>query len=742
MNAKDPICGMDVDPLSTAGTLDHEGQTYFFCSRHCLKKFQARAGSPKGVVVGSTGTFTCPMHPEIIRTAPAPCPLCGMALEPTTVSRKQEPDPELADMTRRFWISGALTISVFLLAMTSNDTWSQLALTTPVILWGAWPFFGRGWSSLVNRSLNMFTLISLGIGTAYLFSLTATLFPFLLGNHLYFETAATLTVLVLLGQVLEGRARHRTSDAIRSLLSLTSKNARRLTLDGREEDIPLDQVLPGERLRVRPGEKIPVDGTILEGSSSIDESMITGEPIPAEKISGDRVIGATINGTGTFVMQAERVGRDTLLARIVQNVTEAQRSRAPMQRLADRVSSYFVPLVLLIAGVTFLSWAFLIPRPNLHYALINAVAVLVIACPCALGLATPMAVMVGVGRGATLGVLVKNAEALELFEKVDTLVIDKTGTLTEGKPRLVTIVTLPDRNDQEMLRLAASLEKGSEHPLAAPILAGARERGMNLLPVTDLRYRPGKGLSGIIEGHRVFLGNSKLFEEKKISLVELAPQAEGVQREGQTIVYVAIDDHAVGFLGVADPLKESTPMAIRHLREEGLKIIMVTGDNRVTAEAISRKLELDGVEAETLPQEKSAFVTRLQKQGHIVAMAGDGINDAPALAQAHVGIAMGSGTDIAMESAGITLLRGNLQGIVRARHLSQVTLRTIRQNLFFAFFYNTVSIPLAAGLLYPLCGLLLDPMIAGAAMSLSSLSVIVNSLRLQRINLTAHEPAC
>jgi Cu+-exporting ATPase len=681
-----------------------------------------------------------------------------MALEPRTVTAEEERNPELEDMTRRFWVSLLFTVPLFLLAMLEMLpgnfvqqalsahvlAWVQLLLATPVVLWGGWPFFHRGWLSVVNRSLNMFTLIAIGTGAAYVYSVVATLFPDFFPDSfrshsgqvaVYFEAAAVITTLVLLGQVLELRARSQTSSAIKALLGLAPKTARVLREDATEEDIPLDQVRPGDRLRVRPGEKVPVDGVVLEGTSAVDESMVTGEPIPVEKTSGVRVTGGTVNSTGSLIMRAERVGSETLLAQIVRMVSEAQRSRAPIQRLADQVSSYFVPAVVGIAVLTFIIWGLFGPEPRMAYALVNAVAVLIIACPCALGLATPMSIMVGTGRGATAGVLIRNAEALEVMERVDTLVVDKTGTLTEGKPRLMTVVALPGQSESELLRLVASLERGSEHPLAAAIVDGAQAKELALAAVAEFRSLTGKGVSGIVDGRTVTLGNRALFEERAIALDVLSARAEELRRDGQTVMFVAIDGRPAGLLGVADPIKESTHEAVQLLREDGIRLIMLTGDSRTTAEAVARKIGITDVEAEVLPEQKSQVVRRLQADGRVVAMAGDGINDAPALAQAQVGIAMGTGTDVAMESAGVTLVKGDLRGIVRARRLSRGTMRNIRQNLFFAFIYNAVGVPIAAGVLYPVFGLLLSPMIAAAAMTFSSVSVISNALRLRRLGL-------
>ncbi len=698
------------------------------------------------------------MHPEIVRGEPGSCSICGMALEIRRVTEKDEVNPELKDMTRRFWISLMLTAPILFLAMSEMIpgqpvqhlfpsrllAWIQLAFATPAVLWGGWPFFQRGWASIVNRSLNMFTLIAIGTGTAYFYSVVATLVPDIFpesfrghggGVAVYFEAAAVITVLVLLGQVLELRARSQTSAAVKALLRLAPKTARVLRDTSAEEDVPLDQVKPGDRLRVRPGEKVPVDGVILEGNSSVDESMITGEPIPAEKTPGSRVTGSTVNGTGSFIIRAERVGSDMLLAQIVRMVSEAQRSRAPIQRLADVVASYFVPAVVLAAVLTFIFWNLFGPDPRMAYALVNAVAVLIIACPCALGLATPMSIMAGTGRGATAGVLIKNAEALEIMEKVDTLVVDKTGTLTEGRPRLTAIIPFDGQSETEILHFAASLEKGSEHPLAAAIVAGAREKGVNLVDPAEFRSLTGKGVVGNIDGLAVAVGNRSLLEELSANPGTLIAQAESQRRDGQTVMFVAIGAKPAGLLCVADPIKKSTFEAIRKLRESGIRTVMLTGDNRISAEAVARKLGIDEVKAEVLPDQKGEVVKRLQAEGRVVAMAGDGINDAPALAQAQVGIAMGTGTDVAMESAGVTLVKGDLNGIVRARKLSQATMRNIRQNLFFAFIYNALGVPLAAGILYPVFGLLLNPMIAAAAMTFSSVSVVGNALRLNRVTL-------
>jgi Cu+-exporting ATPase len=697
------------------------------------------------------------MHPEIVRDKAGSCPICGMALEPRTISLEEEENPELVDMTRRFWISLALSVPVFLIGMSdflpgrplermiSMEAlgWIQLVLATPVVLWSGWPFFVRAWQSVLNLSLNMFTLIGLGVAVAYLYSLIAKLFPGIFPDSfrqdgavpVYFEAAAVITTLVLLGQVLELRARGRTGAAIKSLLKLAPRTARSVREDGIDADIPLDQVKIGDLLRVRPGEKIPVDGVVIEGASAVDESMVTGEPIPVERHPGDHVIGATVNGAGSFVMRAERVGAETLLSRIVQMVAEAQRSRAPIQKLADVVAGYFVPSVITVAIVTFVIWATIGPQPRLAHALINAVAVLIIACPCALGLATPMSIMVAMGKGATIGVLFKNAEAIEVMRQVDTLVVDKTGTLTEGKPGLVNIVTANGWKERELLRLAASLERASEHPLAVAIVSGARERGVELTKTEDFASTTGKGVTGKVEGRTVVLGNRALMDRQQIDLGGLAETAEGLRLKGQTVIFVTVDGRPAGLLGVADSIKGTTRDAIRQLHSEGLTIVMLTGDNRTTAESVAKELNIDGVIAEVLPEQKVEAIKRLQSEGRIVAMAGDGINDAPALAQAHVGIAMGTGTDVAIESAGVALVKGDLRGIVRARRLSRATMRNIKQNLFWAFIYNLLGVPIAAGVLYPVFGLLLSPMIAAAAMSFSSVSVVGNALRLRRVRL-------
>jgi P-type Cu+ transporter len=772
---KDPVCGMDVVPATAAGSVDHDGRTYHFCSRHCVEKFRADparylgAGKAKhesahGMVEGHAppapahgATYTCPMHPEIVRDGPGSCPICGMALEPMTVSVDDDVDPELDDMSRRFWFCLALSTPLLILSMAEmvpglslpgfltgqTLVWIQFALAAPVVLWGGLPFFERGWASVVSRNLNMFTLISLGTGTAFVFSAVAALFPGIFPDSfrhhgsvpVYFEPAAVIVTLVLLGQVLELRARRQTGGAIRALLGLAPKTARRLRDDGRDDEVPVEHVIPGDRLRVRPGEKIPVDGSVAEGTSAVDESMISGEPIPVEKGPGDRVIGGTVNGTGGLVIRAERVGAETVLAQIVRMVSEARRTRAPIQRLADVVSGYFVPGVVLAAVVTFVAWSLFGPEPRMAHALVNAVAVLIIACPCALGLATPMSIMVGTGRGASAGILIKNAEALELLERVDTLVVDKTGTLTDGKPKLVSIVPAPGHDETELLGMAASLEQGSEHPLAAAFTWAAGEKGLRLTTAQSFQSQTGKGATGQVEGRTVAIGNQTLLQDLGIDPGPLAARAEELRREGQTVVFVAIDGRPAGLLGIADPIKESAAATIRDLRNEGLRVIMITGDNRTTAEAVARTLGLDAVRAEVLPDQKAEEIKRLQADDRIVAMAGDGINDAPALAQAQVGIAMGTGTDVAIESAGVTLLNGDLRGLVRARRLSRATMTNIRQNLAFAFLYNALGVPIAAGVLYPWFGILLSPMIASLAMTLSSVSVIVNALRLRKLEL-------
>jgi Cu+-exporting ATPase len=698
--------------------------------------------------------YTCPMHPEIVRSEPGVCPICGMALEPRTVTVQEEQNPELKLMSRRFWISLVLTLPILVLGMAPISmarvlplraiNWIELTLATPVVLWGGWPFFERGWQSLVNRSLNMFSLIALGTGTAYVYSIAAVMFPsafppaFRMASGevpTYFEAAAAITTLVLLGQVLELRARSRTSAAIRSLLNLSPKTARLVRSDGTEIDVPAEHIAPGDVLRIRPGERVPVDGTVTEGSSSIDESLVTGEPIPVEKSRGSRVTGGTVNGSGSFLMRADRVGSETLLAQIVRMVSEAQRSRAPVQKLADKVASYFVPAVVVCSVLTFAAWSIVGPSPRMAHALLNAVAVLIIACPCALGLATPMAIMVGTGRGALAGVLVKNAEALEILGKADIVVVDKTGTLTEGRPLVASIIAVPESDESQVLRVAASLERPSEHPLAAAIIAAAQQRKTPVVETGEFHSHTGKGVTGVVDGRPAALGNRALFAELKIDITSLDSRAGARESEGQTVVFVAYDRKLIGVIGVSDPVKSTAPEAIEHLHRQGIRVAMITGDTRTAAEAVARKLSIDEVHAGVLPDQKGSIIERLQSQGHIVAMAGDGVNDAPALAQADVGIAMGTGTDVAIESAGITLLRGDLRGIVRARALSLATMRNIRQNLFFAFVYNSVGVPVAAGVLYPFFGLLLSPIIASAAMTFSSVSVITNALRLRHLKL-------
>ena len=800
----DPVCGMRVDPSKAAASINHRGVTVYFCGQGCAAKFRASpekylqakpdaasskqpaktephgeftcpmhpqikkpgpgscpkcgmALEPATVTAAAKQTeYTCPMHPQIVRDAPGPCPICGMALEPREV-KAEESNPELAKMFRRLWICVALAVPMLALMISEflpnrpmqhmlaarTWTWIEFALATPVVLWCGLPFFVKGWQSLVHRSLNMFTLIALGTGTAYVYSVVATVVPQIFpalhrgaGGQLdvYFEPATVIVALVLLGQVLELRARSQTSGAMRALLGLAPKTAKRLDDKGGEADVPLDQVIVGDRLRVRPGEKIPVDGTVLEGHSSVDESMISGEPIPVEKVREAKITAGTVNGTGGFVMRAERVGADTLLAQIVKMVSEAQRSRAPIQRLADRVASYFVPAVILSATITFIVWYFAGPQPRFSHALVNAVAVLIVACPCALGLATPMAIMVGTGRGARAGVLIRNAEALETFGKVDTLIIDKTGTLTEGKPRLSAVIPQPGIDENDLLQLAASLERSSEHPLAAAIVKGAEAKKLTLTDVAGFSSETGKGVKGTVAGKQIAVGNAELFHDLSVDAGPLLERADTLRKEGQTVMLVAVDGKAAGIVGVSDPIKESTSDSIHELKAAGLKIIMVTGDNATTAKAVADKLGIEFY-ADVLPQKKAEVVKDRQQKGAAVAMAGDGVNDAPALAQADVGIAMGTGTDVAMEAGGITLLKGDLRGILRARHLSKSTMRNIRENLFFAFVYNAVGIPFAAGVLYPAFGLLLNPMIAAAAMSFSSVSVIVNALRLRTTKL-------
>ncbi|PYS08464.1 MAG: copper-transporting ATPase [Acidobacteria bacterium] len=749
----DPVCHMQVMPETAAARYDYNGKTYYFCNPRCLERFKA---NPEHFLVPvkleisdskseiSDVIYTCPMHPGVRQVGPGVCPKCGMALEAETATIQEEANPELADMTRRFWIAAGLSIPVLVLGMSEMFPLIQLILATPVVLWAGWPLFQRAWASVVNRSPNMFTLIGMGTGTAYIYSAIAVFLPSPSGRGqgeglhtlpVYFEAASVITALVLLGQVLELRARSRTGAAIKSLLGLAPKAARRLLPNGSEEEVSLNEVHIGDTLRIRPGEKVPVDGVVLEGQSSVDESMISGEPIPVEKIAGDRVIGGTINGTGGLIIRADRLGKDTLLSQIVGMVSQAQRSRAPIQRLADVISSYFVPAVVVAAIITFIVWWSAGPEPRLSHSLLNAVAVLIIACPCALGLATPMSIMVGVGRGAAAGVLIKNAEALEVMEKVDTLVVDKTGTLTEGKPSVAAILTAPGFDESEVLRLAASIEQGSEHPMAGAIVRAAAERNLRPVAARGFRSVTGKGVMGEIEERMVVLGNMKAFDQRAIDLASLHDRADKLREQGQTVVFLAVDGKPAGAIGVADPIKTSTAEAIRALHDEGLRIVMVTGDSRKTAQVVSGRLEIDEVMAEVLPQDKGEIVKRLQKEGRTVAMAGDGINDAPALAQANVGIAMGTGTDIAMQSAGIILIKGDLRGIVRARALSCATMRNVRQNLFLAFVYNMLGIPIAAGVLYPVFGLLLSPMIASAAMTFSSVSVITNALRLRKIPL-------
>ena len=757
LTVKDPVCGMDVDPETAAGHADHKGQTYHFCSKHCVAKFAAGpetyvGPSQEPPPASQAMEYTCPMHPEIVRDGPGSCPICGMALEPRTIVAEEGENAELVDMRRRFWISAVLSVPMLVSAMGDSflnlpevaspqaRTVFEALLATPVVLWGGWPFFVRAWQSVLNRSLNMFTLIGLGTGAAYLYSLVATvapqIFPPSFADHsgriaVYFEAAAVIVTLVLLGQVLELRARSQTGAAIKALLGLAPKTARLIREDGTEADVSLDQVKVGNHLRVRPGEKVPVDGTVLEGSSSVDESMVTGEPIPVEKQEGARVTGATINGTGSLVMRVERVGPDTLLSQIVHMVSQAQRSRAPIQKLADLVAGYFVPIVVAIAATTFAIWALWGPEPRMAHALINAVAVLIIACPCALGLATPMSIMVAMGKGATMGVLFKNAEAIESLRRVDTLVVDKTGTLTEGKPKLVGVKPATGYTETQVLQWAASLERASEHPLAAAIVAGAAARGVELGPVEAFQSVTGQGVQAIIGGTRIALGNRRLMEASGATVDSSTQEAEAMRADGQTVMYLSANGDFAGLIGVADPIKATTLEAIHELHKEGIRVVMLTGDSRTTALAVAAKLKIDEVIAEVQPQDKRQKVQDLQHAGKFVAMAGDGINDAPALAQAQVGIAMGTGTDVAMESAGVTLVKGDLRGIARARLLSHATMRNIRQNLFFAFIYNALGVPVAAGVLYPVFGLLLSPMIAAAAMSFSSVSVVANALRLR-----------
>ncbi len=783
--AVDPVCGMTVD-LATSLTAEVQGQPYHFCSEHCRTAFLADPhrylttpadGDEPDHPEPDVAEWTCPMHPEIRRPAPGACPICGMALEPVLVTADRGPNHELVDMTRRFWVGVALAVPVVLLEMGSHlvpavrevvpatvSTWLQLVLATPVVLWAGWPFFVRGWASLRTRNLNMFTLIAMGTGVAWAYSVVATVAPGIfpasfrdlsdmgaggaggssgMGTvDVYFEAAAVITVLVLLGQVLELRAREQTSGAIRALLDLTPKTARRVGSDGHEEEVGLDEVQIGDRLRVRPGEAVPVDGSVEEGRSSVDESLVTGESMPVTKHPGDAVIGGTVNHGGGLVIRAEKVGRDTMLARIVAMVAEAQRSRAPIQRTADRVAAVFVPVVIAVAVAAFVVWALVGPDPRLAHALVAAVAVLIIACPCALGLATPMSIMVGVGRGARLGVLVKNAEALERMEKVDTLVVDKTGTLTEGRPTLTSVVPAPGFDADEVLALAAAVERASEHPLGRAIVDGATARGVDVLPVADVDAPPGRGITGLVGGRRVMVGSAAFLGSGRVDPAALADEAYRLRGDGASVVFAAVDGRLAGLFAVADPVKATTPAALAALRAAGIEVVMLTGDNQVTADAVARRLGIDRVEAEVLPDQKGSTVQRLRVQGRVVAMAGDGVNDAPALAAADVGLAMGSGTDVAIESAGITLLRGDLTGILTARRLSLATMRNIRQNLLFAFVYNVAGIPIAAGLLYPFFGLLLSPVIAAAAMALSSVSVISNALRLrsQRLGVMGDRP--
>jgi len=760
---RDPVCGMLVDPRTTPYRQQHAGRLYFFCSAGCQSKFldnptkylarsemTAPPAAPEGTI------YTCPMHPQIRQVGPGFCPICGMALEPDLITATSGPNPELADMTRRFWLGLVLALPVVILEMGGHfanlhmiigpkwSNWLQFLFATPVVLWAGWPFFVRGWQSLLTRNLNMFTLIAMGTGVAWLYSVIAVLLPNIFppafrGSDgtvaVYFEAAAVITVLVLLGQVLELRARDQTSGAIRALLDLAPKTARRIRADGQEEEVGLDVIAVGDRLRVRPGEKVPVDGVVIEGRSALDESLVTGESMPVTKTVGDKVIAGTLNATGSFVMQAEKVGRDTMLARIVQMVASAQRSRAPIQRLADQVAGWFVPTVILFAVAAFVAWAMFGPEPRYAYGLVAAVTVLIIACPCALGLATPMSIMVGVGRGAQAGVLIKNAEALERMEKVDTLVVDKTGTLTEGKPKVVAVVPATGFEDSEALRLAASVEQASEHPLAAAVVASAKDRRLALSQVSAFDSPTGKGVVGMVDGRHITLGNAKFLREIGIATADLDDEAERLRADGATAIFLAVDGKIAAVMAIADPVKPTTSEALKLLAQDGVRVVMLTGDNRTTAQAVARRLGIENVEAEVLPEQKSAVVERLRQQGSVVAMAGDGVNDAPALAAADVGIAMGTGTDVAIESASITLLKGDLTGIVRARRLSAATMHNIRQNLFFAFVYNAAVVPIAAGVLYPLFGILLSPVIAAAAMALSSVSVVGNSLRLRRLQL-------
>ena len=762
-HVKDPVCGMLVDPHTAQHKAEHAGRPYYFCSASCRDKFVAApelyldpTAAEKGEPVAEGTTYTCPMHPEIRQIGPGSCPICGMALEPLLVSLDAEPNEELIDMTRRFWIGLVLTLPVFVLEMgghlfdfshyigQTTSNWLQMLLATPVVLWAGWPFFQRGWQSLINRSLNMFTLIAMGTGAAWIYSMVAVLmpgiFPDAFRQHdgsvaVYFEAAAVITVLVLLGQVLELRARESTSGAIRALLDLAPKTARLIRDDGTEEEVQLDSVQVGDHLRVRPGEKVPVDGTVVEGRSAVDESMVTGESMPVTKQAGSKAIGGTMNQSGALVIEAQKVGRDTMLSQIVQLVAEAQRSRAPIQRLADQVSGWFVPAVIVVAIVAFIAWSIWGPEPRMSFGLIAAVSVLIIACPCALGLATPMSIMVGVGRGAQAGVLIKNAEALEHMEKVDTIIVDKTGTLTEGRPAVTAIMPAQGFAEDEVLRLAASVERASEHPLALAIVRTAEERGLATAPVADFDSPTGKGAHGVVEGRHIPLGNAKFLAEHGVDVAPLADEADRLRADGATAIFMGVDGQVAAIFAIADPVKPSTPEALAALKALGIRVVMLTGDNWTTAKAVARQLGIDEVEAEVLPETKSAVVQQHKAAGEIVAMAGDGVNDAPALAAADVGIAMGTGTDVAMESAGVTLLQGDLNGIVRARRLSEAVMGNIRQNLFFAFIYNALGVPVAAGLLYPFFGILLSPIIAAAAMALSSVSVIANAARLRRIRL-------
>jgi P-type Cu+ transporter len=758
----DPVCGMTVDPRTAKHKADYKGQTYYFCSVGCETKFIAnpikflhvttKVAEP--VIAGAI--YTCPMHPQIHQIGPGTCPICGMALEPQTITADGGPNHELINMTRRFWIGLALTLPVFILEMGGHVTgltmllgqqlsnWIQLAFATPVVLWAGWPFFVRGWQSLLSRNLNMFTLIAMGTGVSWIYSIIATAVPNIFpaafrrmdgAVEVYFEAAAVITVLVLLGQVLELRARDQTSGAIKALLGLAPKTARRLNAKGDEEEVPLELIALGDHLRVKPGEKVPVDGEITDGRSSLDESMVTGESMPVSKDVGEKVIGGTLNASGSFIMRTEKIGSETMLARIVQMVANAQRSRAPIQRMADRVSGYFVPAVIAAAMVAFAAWSIWGPEPRFSYGLVAAVAVLIIACPCALGLATPMSIMVGVGRGAQEGVLIRDAEALERMEKVDTIVIDKTGTLTEGKPSVMSIVAAVGQDENELLRLAASIEHSSEHPLAAAIVKAAKERKLELVKVMGFDSPSGKGAIGMVERKRMAIGNATFMAELNITVESLSAKSDSMRGDGATTVFVAINGKLAGIIAIADAVKETTPKALAALRYAGIRIVMLTGDNRITADAIAKRLGITEVEADVLPDKKADVVVKLKSQGRVVAMAGDGVNDAPALAAADVGIAMGTGTDVAMESAGITLLRGDLTGIVRARTLSKAVMGNIRQNLFFAFIYNAAGVPIAAGVLYPVFGILLSPMIAAAAMALSSVSVIGNALRLRSASL-------